>query len=242
MHQGNTRIRAILLPDWEHCETGYEDLLWIVQEMQKTSTITITLTFLQIEARRHNTMVAVSPNGGRPRGRLIVVAAIMLIAMLSLAIVLGGCGGSSEQGASTSQLDDQGVGASTGTSTVAGVGSTGGSATGVSGQGNVLVDYQWDQCTTEMTKYYGDLETANKVCSTLQSDYGSSQQSQLPTILPKVEASVGATPVPGSPMPGTGGQTGNGSGSNTSTTGGNTGSSGWGSGGIEITVPADQTQ
>jgi len=43
-------------------------------------------------------------------------------------------------------------------------------------------------------------------------------------------------------MPGTGGQTGNGSGSNTSTTGGNTGSSGWGSGGIEITVPADQTQ
>ncbi|MHB8859238.1 MAG: hypothetical protein ACYC6Z_07135 [Thermoleophilia bacterium] len=184
-------------------------------------------------------MVAVTPKGNGHRGRLMLAAAAGSILILILAAFWGGCGGSSDQGTTGSQLDDQAAGASTvSTGTVGGVGSTG-------GQGSVLVDYQWDQCTADMTQRYGDAETAKKVCSELQTAYPTSQKSQLATILPTVETTVGATPAPGSTIPGTGGgQTGGGStpgtgGGTPGTGGGNggSGSSGWDQGGIEITVP-----
>jgi len=150
----------------------------------------------------------------------MVAAGVILVLALSLTIFWGGCGDSSEQGTSGSQLDEESAGAST--STVGGVGST-------SGSGNVLVDYQWDQCTEDMNQRYGNLETAQKVCAELQTSYGSDSVSQLPTILPTVEASVGATPLPGSSIPGQGTTT------TTTTTGGTSTNPGWG--GIDITVP-----
>lgn len=173
-------------------------------------------------------MVPESRNGNGRRGRQMVAAAVMLVLTISLAIVWGGCDDSSKQGTSGSQLDDEAAGAST--STVGGVGSTGGS-------GNVMVDYQWDQCTQDMNLRYGDLGMAQKVCAALQTNYSSSPMSQLPTILPTVEASVGATPLPGSTIPGSTGSSN--TTTNTTTTppgsGGGTGNPGWG--GIDITVP-----
>lgn len=184
-------------------------------------------------------MIAVNPNGSGPRGKLmIVVAAFVLV--VSLALVLGGCGDSAKEGTTGSQLDDQSTGASTGTTTVGGAGST-----GDVNPGNAMADYPMDQCVVDMTKRYGDEATAQKICSGLQDNYGSSPMSQLPTLLPPLETQVGATPLPGSIIPTTpGGTTGGG---NTSTndggTGGNTGgggtttTDGWNSNGIEIQVP-----
>lgn len=191
-------------------------------------------------------MVAVNPNGSGPRGKLIAVAAFVLV--VSLALVLGGCGDSANEGTTGSQLDDQSAGASTGTTTVGGAGSTGGSTTGGASQGNAMADYPMNQCVVDMTKRYGDEATAQKVCSGLQTNYVSSPMSQLPTLLPPLETQVGATPLPGSTIPTTpGGTTGGspgGPGGNTSPTGGdpggnpgNSGSGGWDSGGIEIVVP-----
>ena len=158
--------------------------------------------------------------------------------MLSLAFVLGGCGDSTKQETSGSQLDDEGA---TGITTVHGTDTSG---TTAGGEGSVMVDYQWDQCTLDMNKRYGDLETAKKVCAELQSNYGSSPMSELSTILPGVEASVNATALPGSTIPGSssGGTSGGSSGgspSGGSSGGGSGGSSGggWDSGGIEIVVP-----
>ncbi|MHB9111697.1 MAG: hypothetical protein ACYC4D_03590 [Thermoleophilia bacterium] len=167
---------------------------------------------------------------------------LAVVAMLGLVLVWVGCGDDGNQGSTGSQLDDEAAGAST--STVGGAGSTGGSVTDGSSQGNAMVDYPMDQCTSEMTKRYGDVETARKICSALQTDYSSSRRSQLATILPPVETVVGATPLPGSTIPGTEGQAGGDTGGNTDTntgggTGGNTnsGSGGWDGGGIEIVVP-----
>lgn len=179
-------------------------------------------------------MAAVTPKGNGHRRRLMLAAAGSIL-ILVLAAIWAGCGGSSGQGTTVSQLDDQAAGASTVSgSTVGGVGSTG-------GQGSVLVDYQWDQCTADMTPRYGDPETAKKVCSALQTTYPTSQKSQLAQILPTVETTVGATPVPGSSIPGTGsGQAGGNSNGNTPGNGGSGGGgsgSGWDSGGIDITVP-----
>ncbi len=176
-------------------------------------------------------MIAVNPNDSWPRGKLIAVAAFILVVFL--AIVLGGCGDSAKEGTTGSQLDDQSAGASTGTTTVGGAGSTGGSTTGDASQGNAMADYPMDQCVVDMTKRYGDEATARKVCSGLQANYGSSPMSQLPTLLPPLEAQVGATPLPGSTIPTTPGGTSNTGGN----TGGNTESGGWDSGGIEIIVP-----
>ena len=186
-------------------------------------------------------MIAVNPNDSWPRGKLIAVAAFILVVFL--AIVLGGCGDSAKEGTTGSQLDDQSAGASTGTTTVGGAGSTGGSTTGDASQGNAMADYPMNQCVVDMTKRYGDEAIAQKVCSGLQTNYGSSPMSQLPTLLPPLETQVGATPLPGSTIPTTpGGTTGGGSGGNTGgDTGGNSGNSGsggWDSGGIEIVVPA----
>lgn len=179
-------------------------------------------------------MIVENPYGNGPRGKLKVVLAV--IAMLGLVLVWVGCGDDGNQSSTSSQLDDEAAGAST--STVGGAGSIGGSVTGGSGQGNVMVDYPMDQCTSEMTARYGDVETARKVCSELQTDYGSSQRTELAAILPTVETKVGATPLPGSTIPGADGQTGGNTGGNTNTgTGGSTGgSSGWDDG-IEIIVP-----
>ena len=182
-------------------------------------------------------MAADSPKGNGRRGRRKLLAVTGLILTMGLALLWGGCGSSAQVGSTGSQLDDQSAGATTiSTSTVGGV--------GPSGQGSVMVDYQWDQCTAEMTQRYGDQETAKKVCSELQSSYPASQKSQLTTILPKVESTVGATPVPGATIPGSGG--GNSGGTSGDGTGGGSpgggspgggGDSGWGSNGIEITVP-----
>ena len=184
-------------------------------------------------------MAAVSPNEDGRRGRRMLVAAAVLILTMGLAVIWAGCGDSAQQGTSGSQLDDQAAGASTvSTSTVGGVGST--------GQGSVMVDYQWDQCTADMTTRYGDPETAKKVCSELQTSYAASQKSQLATILPQVETKVGAAPVPGATIPGgngtggTGGSNTTGGGGGGSQGGGSQGGGGGGSGwdsGIEITVP-----
>jgi hypothetical protein len=155
--------------------------------------------------------------------------------MLALVLVWVGCG-DDKQSSTGSQLDDEAAGAST--STVGGAGSTGGSVTDGSGQGNAMEDYPMDQCTSDMTKRYGDVETARKVCEALQTDYSSSTRNELTTILPTVETNVGATPLPGSTIPGTDGQTG-GTDNTGGGTGGNTdgGSSGWDGDGIEIVVP-----
>ncbi|MDO8735962.1 MAG: hypothetical protein Q7K29_02615 [Thermoleophilia bacterium] len=162
---------------------------------------------------------------------------LAVVAMLGLILVWGGCG-DDKQSSTGSQLDDEAAGAST--STVGGTGSTGGSVTGDSGQ-DVMVDYSMDQCTSDMTTRYGDVETARKVCSALQEDYSSSPSNQLANVLPTVESDVGATPLPGStiPTPGTGGQTGGGTNTPGGGTGGNTngGTGGWDGGGIEIVVP-----
>lgn len=184
-------------------------------------------------------MIVANPYGSGPRGKLKVLLAV--VAMLGLALVWVGCGDDGKQDSTGSQLDDEAAGAST--STVGGAGSTGGSVTGGSSQGNAMADYPMDQCTSDMTQRYGDVDTARQVCSALQTEYSSSQLSQLPTILPTVETQVGATPVPGSTIPGTNGSTGGGTGDNTDTpgnnTGGNTGggSGSWDGGGIEIVVP-----
>lgn len=181
-------------------------------------------------------MIAVNPNGSGPRGKLIAVAAFVLV--VSLALVLGGCGDSANEGTTGSQLDDQSAGASTGTTTVGGAGSTGGSTTGGASQGNAMADYPMNQCVVDMTKRYGDEATAQKVCSGLQTNYGSSPMSQLATLLPPLETQVGATPQPGSTIPTTpGGTTGGGTGGNTGGNTGNSGSGGWDSGGMEIVVP-----
>jgi len=178
-------------------------------------------------------MIFAHPDGNGPRRKLKVVLAV--VAMLGLILVWGGCG-DDNKGSTGSQLDDEAAGAST--STVGGTGSTGGSVTG--GQ-EAMVDYSMDQCTSDMTTRYGDVETAKKVCSALQDDYSSTPSSELATVLPGVESSVGATPLPGStiPTPGTGGQTGGGTNNTGGNTGGNTngGSGGWDGGGIEIVVP-----
>ncbi len=184
-------------------------------------------------------MAVVSPHGNGRRGRLIVAAAVAVIMIIGSALVWGGCGDSSNTGTTTSsQLDDEGVGASTGISSVGG---TGGTTSGESGQGNVLVDYQWDQCTVDMQKRYGDLETAKKVCAELQTNYGSASTSQLPVILPQAETSVGATPLPGSTIP-TGGGTQPGTSTPPAGNSGSGGGGGWDSGGIEITVPSGPGQ
>ena len=171
--------------------------------------------------------------GSGQRGRLAAVALVgfAILAMVSGLVFAGlGCGGSDTRTSTSSQLDDQSVGASTGISTVGSVGSTGGSQSG--SQGNVLVDYSSDQCTADMTARYGHTDTARQVCTTLQADYGSSHKSQLPTILPTVETRVDATPVPGSKIPGQD------DGASTTTTNSTTGGgSGWDSGGIEVVVP-----
>lgn len=181
-------------------------------------------------------MIAVNPNGSGPRGKLIAVGAFVLV--VSLALVLGGCGDSAKEGTTGSQLDDQSAGASTGTTTVGGAGSTGESTTGDASQGNAMADYPMNQCVVDMTKRYGDEATAQKVCSGLQANYGSSPMSQLPTLLPPLETQVGATPLPGSTIPTTpGGTTGGGTGGNTGGNTGNSGSGGWDSGGMEIVVP-----
>ena len=175
-------------------------------------------------------MKAVDPNGSGPRGRLIVLAAGVVIVLLGMALIWGGCGDdSANQGTAGSQLDDEGSSASNNGS--------GGEGSGDSGEGNAMVDYSWDQCTSDMTKRYGDVEKARQVCGQLQEEFGDQPVSQLVTVLPTVEKEVGATPLPGSTIPGnssgTGGQTGG-----TSTNGGGTGTgSGWDSGGIEIIVP-----
>lgn len=181
-------------------------------------------------------MIAVNPNGSGPRGKLIAVAAFVLV--VSMALVLGGCGDSANEGTTGSQLDDQSAGASTGTTTVGGAGSTGGSTTGGASQGNAMADYPMNQCVVDMTKRYGDEATAQKVCSGLQTNYGSSPMSQLATLLPPLETQVGATPQPGSTIPTTpGGTTGGGTGGNPGGNPGSSGSGGWDSGGIEIVVP-----
>lgn len=182
-------------------------------------------------------MIDANPYGSGPRGKLKVLLAV--VAMLGLVLVWVGCG-DDKQSSTGSQLDDEAAGAST--STVGGTGSTGGSVTGDSSQGNAMVDYPMDQCTSDMTARYGNVETAREVCSALQADYSASPLSQLVTILPTVETEAGATPLPGSTIPGADGQTGGNTGGTNNTggdTGGNTsgGSSGWDGGGIEIVVP-----
>ena len=177
-------------------------------------------------------MKAVNPNGSGPRGRLFVLAAGVVVLLAGMALIWSGCGDSANQGTSGSQLDDEGSGGSTS--------SSGGDGSGGSGDGNAMVDYSWDQCTSDMTKRYGDVEKAKEVCGQLQADYSSQPMNQLATILPKVEQQVGATPLPGSTIPGsttggTGGQTGGGTG----TPGGDIRpGGGWDSRGIERVVPA----
>ncbi|MFA6000958.1 MAG: hypothetical protein WC828_02470 [Thermoleophilia bacterium] len=173
-------------------------------------------------------MKVVNPIGSGPRGRLFVLAAGVVVLLVGMALIWGGCGDSANQGTSGSQLDDEGSG-----------GSTSSDGSGGSGEGNAMVDYSFDQCTSDMTKRYGDVEKAKQVCGQLQADYSSQPISQLATILPTVEKNVGATPLPGSTIPGsstggTGGQTGGG----TSTNGGGTTTGPiWPSDGIEIVVP-----
>lgn len=178
-------------------------------------------------------MTAVSPHGSGPGGRLAVAAAVAVL-MLGLALVLGGCGGSAGKGTSASQLDDEAAGA------------TGGSGEEVAlveeefaaaGGGDVMAGYTWDQCMADMVVRYGSEETAGEVCGTVQAQYGGSPGSELKTVLPVVESSLGVTPVnPAVP----GGSTGTG-GTQTGSTGGSTGGSGGSSdggwGGIEIIVP-----
>ncbi|MFA5810491.1 MAG: hypothetical protein WC935_09220 [Thermoleophilia bacterium] len=172
-------------------------------------------------------MKAVNPNGSGPRGRLVVLAVGVVVLLVGMALIWGGCGDSAKQGTSGSQLDDEGSGGST-----SGNGSDG---SGGSSDGNAMVDYSWDQCTSDMTKRYGDVEKAKQVCGQLQAEYSSQPVNQLATILPTVEQRVGATPLPGSTIPGstTSGSTTPGS----TTPGGTTPGGGWDSGGIEIVVP-----
>ncbi|MFA5801131.1 MAG: hypothetical protein WC911_01505 [Thermoleophilia bacterium] len=139
-------------------------------------------------------MIAVNPNGSGPRGRLIVLAVGVVVLLLGMALIWGGCGDSAKQGTTGSQLDDEGSGGSTG--------SSGGGGSGGSSDGNAMVDYSWDQCTSDMTKRYGDVEKAKQVCGQLQTEYSSQPVSQLATILPTVESRVGVTPLPGSTVPG----------------------------------------
>jgi len=112
----------------------------------------------------------------------------------------------------------------------------------VTDEEKAMVDYPMDQCTSEMTERYGNVEMATRVCTGLQTDYSNSQRSELATILPTVEAKVSATPLPGSTIPGTDGQTGGDTGNNSSNTGSDTGSNSNGGSnswdeGIEIIVP-----
>ena len=181
-------------------------------------------------------MIVVNLYGSGPRGMLKVAVAIFVVAMLGLTFVLGGCG-DDEQSVTGSQLDDEAAGAST--STVGGAGSIGGAVTD---EEKAMVDYPMDQCTSEMTERYGNVEMATRVCTGLQTDYSNSQRSELATILPTVEAKVSATPLPGSTIPGTDGQTGGDTGNNSSNTGSDTGSNSNGGSnswdeGIEIIVP-----
>lgn len=170
----------------------------------------------------------VSPHGCGPRGRLQVGAAVVVL-MLVLAFVLGGCGGGAENKSTTgSQLDDEAAGA-TGSQTT-GTGSS--TVPVVSGNEPVLAGYTADQCIADMTARYGSRDIAQQVCTNIKVDYGSSTpQSQLSTILPKVESKLGVTSLPGAGVPGSGGTSAPPSNSDGSTAGG---SSGWES---EITVP-----
>ncbi|MHB0866860.1 MAG: hypothetical protein ACYC6B_00290 [Thermoleophilia bacterium] len=162
--------------------------------------------------------------GGGPRGRLLAITVAVAVLTMITALFLGGCGGDDKQASTGSQLDDE-----SGTSTNRNINA-------VSGPGGmeVLQGYTQDQCLAEMTTRYGDAETARRVCSSIQAEYGSSTQStQLATIVPAVETQLGVAPQPGAPPLGgtTGGSTGGGS-----TGGGSTDdSSGWG--GQVITVP-----
>jgi len=158
-----------------------------------------------------------------------MLAAAVAVLVLSMAIIWVGCGDDAKEDTSASQLDDQAAGTSSGTT---------GTSTADSGQGNVLIDYTMDQCTQDMTARYGDAAKAQEVCSALQTGYSTTPISQLPAILPAVEAQVGATPLPGSTIP-TGSSGSQPPGNNTSTPPGSSGGSPSG-GGWETTITVPQ--
>ncbi len=192
-------------------------------------------------------------NDGK-RGRWQAAATATAVALLAfLAVVAAGCGGSG-QSSTGSPLDQKAAGATvaarTGTGTTARVATVGGNQ-------QVLAGYTENQCVADMTARYGSAAAAQKVCAELSASYGpATPESQMATILPKVESKVGVTPVPGAKIPGQPagssqpGQPAPGGGGGTPPSGGTppgggspapsqptSGGGGWPSGGISITVP-----
>ncbi len=170
-------------------------------------------------------MKAVRSLGSGPRGRLVVIAAGAVVLMLSMVLLLSGCGDEETEGTVSSQLD--GDGSAAGTSSVGDVGPAGGAAAGDENQEDVMVGLTWNDCVADMTVRYGDEEVARRVCNSIRTDYSDQPESELASILPAVEAKENVSANPGGSTPG-GGSTGGGG-------GGTQTSPGWGE--IEIVVP-----
>lgn len=182
-------------------------------------------------------MAVGNTHGSGPRGVLKVGMAGFVVLMLGLVLMLAGCG-DSEQSSTNSQLDSEGSGASG-----SGSATTGDAAAGTAE--TVMVGYTEDQCVSDLTNRYGSAETAQQVCDSLQESYSGSASTELATILPAVESSMGITPANPAYVPGGGGGTApggttppDGSSGGSGGTGGNNG--GWG--GIEIVIPQGPSQ
>ncbi len=134
-------------------------------------------------------------SGKRGRWQAAVAVSAMLIA---LSVILAGCGGGG-QSSTGSQLDQKAAGATV----AAGRTGTAARVATVGGNQPVLAGYTANQCIADMTARYGSPSSAQKVCAELGASYGpSTPESQMPSILPKVESKVGVTPVPGAKVPG----------------------------------------
>ncbi len=180
-------------------------------------------------------MKAVSSLGSGPWGRQWMAIAGVVVLLMAVALLAGGCGDStSKEGTTGSQLDETGT--TGGTGSVADVGSAGGASTNGVNQEDVMVDYTWDECIADMTFRYADEDAANRVCNSIRTDYGDREEVELETILPEVETKENVTADQGGGTSGGSGQTSTGSGGNSGGgTGGNNGGGGWGE--IQIEVP-----
>lgn len=204
-------------------------------------------------------MKVASALGSGPRGMLKVTLVGIAVLIVSMALVLGGCGDDKGEGTSSSQLDDNGT--IDGNDGVGGVGSAGGASGNGGDQEDVMVDYSWDQCIDDMSSRYADEDAANRVCESIRAEYSDTEVTELDNILPAVEAKENVTPsqgggaaggtggtsggssggtdggTSGGTSGGTGGDSGGGTGGDSGGgTGGDTGGGGWNEG-IEIIVP-----
>ena len=190
---------------------------------------------------------AVARTFSGPRGRGNAAAAIAILTTLILTLALTGCGSSGSKGTSTgSQLDQQAQGASTVGKTGTNQGTGTSKAAAVSGNEPVLAGYTADQCIAQMTARYGSKSVAEQVCSQVHQDFGpGTPAAQLGTALAKTESKLNVKPVAGQPPAANVTPSSGTSGGGTSPAGGNPPSggtsggtsSGWGNGGIVITVP-----